>query len=219
MFFTTNRLKQHYLANIFIEVLLVHLVNAKFNFSEALKENDTSVTDFSKACYKVLYMKHFPTNRSSLKCCSYSLVVQKFCTYKMLPQNTITTRFKLAFNNFKVPTLTTYQNVITNNQFVTYLETKHSLKPCLLFNNCDFTHTHTLQHLTSSIKIKWSICTTLPTPTANGSNIYLVDSGYPRKVFQKALIKYMSPFCNKPFLALHSGSGDDDDEHPESKVE
>nr|XP_002123787.1 enhancer of mRNA-decapping protein 3-like [Ciona intestinalis] len=60
------------------------------------------------------------------------------------------------------------------------------------------------QEVKPAIDIKWSLCSILPRslPTSYGM-IYLLDLSFPPKVFKKIGIKYQSPFCSKPFIALH----------------
>ncbi|CAK8698294.1 unnamed protein product [Clavelina lepadiformis] len=57
---------------------------------------------------------------------------------------------------------------------------------------------------TPCVNVKWSVCCVLPKslPSSCGM-IYLVDLGLPPKLFKKLGIKYRSPFCSKPFIALH----------------
>ncbi|XP_002123787.2 enhancer of mRNA-decapping protein 3-like [Ciona intestinalis] len=60
------------------------------------------------------------------------------------------------------------------------------------------------QEVKPAIDIKWSLCSILPRslPTSYGM-IYLLDLSFPPKVFKKIGIQYRSPFCSKPFIALH----------------
>lgn len=61
------------------------------------------------------------------------------------------------------------------------------------------------QDAAPQITAKWSVCSILPQslPTTCGI-IYLLDLNIPPSVFKKTGIKYQSPFCSKPFIALHS---------------